>query len=599
MKMPSFRSMVLLTTLGISTLASAQEPAKIHTGLRSADALLADMEYVTSKLAKQQNTFNKNIKPNIEIFLIGVNPQLPVGMTVLLSEDTGQRTMLQVPVLDLKDDFIAGNLNPIDIEADKDRKDKTLYKLSGNAYDGWMRAKGNDSYASISKLATDVPATIPSPDVTLKALFDKGYDAVAFGLNTAAEAKTRTAAFQTLKKNRISALKKNSDETEEAFNLRKLMITQQMDSLGQLFSESQLFEAGWTTDEAKKIGHGESHWTALPETGFAKWMTRLEAEKSVFASSVVHEKSVFSARVLTPISEVNLANLKEVYRLSPTVLKQQIEKEEGLSAEEKSARGLAIDAGLEALNKNLDMGVVDMFLDTFPAGDKHHFVLGFRSVDNREAIEKLVEQLGKARNGWTSKTNLETVGETRFHSFSVNNAPQILLDFYGGDGTVYVAAGPKFIGFATGVGSLESLKKLAEVAAQGEAKPLENFVDVRFQARESLQVFSAFMDEKDFDLLKVIQQSGLALPKQPTKTGDKPKEKKAGGGSASEKLSALKNFDWHKTAIDAMQGTNDNVLFQIKLLNGSMDGKTEIQEGVLTGAGAVISKFAKENLGGN
>ena len=601
MKMSWVRAVAMWAAVGVSTASMAGDPpARLRAGLRSSEGLIQDLEYLTAKLAKQQTIFSEKIKPNVEIFLIGVNSKLPVGMSLLLDAETGQRRLMQIPVENLKDDFIEGNLSPIGIDADKDRKDKTLYELTGGVFDGWMRAKGNDQYAFISKKKEDVPAEVTTPDAALTPLFAKGYDFAAYSLSTEAEAKVRAAAFQKLKENRLEGLKQKTDETQEAFDLRKLFLTQQMDGFGQVFSETMLLEAGWSTDEAQQIGLGLSHLTAMPDSNFAKWITQLEGEKSHFASLAGSEKSVMTARALLPLSAQKLANLREVYKLSPTVLKQQIEADKDLNAEEKAARVGAVDAGMEALTRSLDLGVVDLFLDIAPSEEKlHSFVLGMRSADNRAAIETLVGHLGKVRTGWSSQLNVETIGETTYHSFKVTNPPKTMLDFYGGDGTVYVAAGPDFVGFATGAGSLDVLKKVAEQAITGEKKALEAFVDVRFHARESLDVANSFLSEKDFDLLKLMQNSGLSKGAAEAKSSEDGNERRTpGAGKGNNKLSALKNFDWQKTAIDAMLGTDDLVTIQLKLVSGAIDGETKLSEGVLTGLGAVIAKFAKENFGG-
>lgn len=598
LKFSWFRKAALCATLGLGSVTMAGEPSRFHAGLSNADALIQDMEFLTVTLAKQKTIFEEDVKPNIEIFLIGVSAQKPVGISYLFDAESGQRMLMQVPVTNLRDDFVDGNLVPIGIDATKDKKDKTLYKLSGQTYEGWMRCKGNDNYATISKKSEDLPADIATPDVTLNALLTKGHDFVAFSQNSEADAKVRKEAFQKLKENRVAGLKKNTNESQEAFDLRKLIIEQQVDAIGQLFAETALIEMGWTTDSEKRLGHGVSHWTALPSTDFANWVDKLKSEKSVFGSLTPNEKSVFSARATVPISATNLANLKRVYQASPTVLKQQIEKEEGLSAEEKAARIAASEAGIEALTKSLDLGVLDMYLDVSPSTDgKHAFVLGMRSVDNRTSIEKLVEQLGKIRQGWSSKTNIEADGETKFHSFTAAKIPQALLDFYGGDGTVYVAAGPGFVGFATGLGSLDALKKVATTAATGEPKSLEHFVDIQFHARETLKVHSAFMQEKDFDLLQIFKNFGFrkeSTESTPARTGER---RVATGGGASGKLNALKNFDWHQTAIDAMSEGSDLVSIQLTHVNGALDGDVKMRDGVLTGLGAVIAKFAKENFG--
>ncbi len=604
------RTAALCAAFGMGSTAWAEEPAKLHAGMRSAKGFLADMEYLVVKTAKDKATqdkqkaiFEKDIKPNIEIFLIGVNAELPVGSSILLSAETGKRKLLQIPVEILVADFIDGNLDPIGIVAKKERTDKTLYKLTGNALknDSWMRVKGNNSYASISEDKNDIPVGIVTPDVTLNALFAKGYDFAFTSLNSEAEAKIRTAAFQKLKENQLAALKKKSDETQEAFDLRKLALTQRVDNMGQLFADTLLLDGGWSTDEAKKQGLGQSHWSVLPNTAFAKWNAQLEGEKSHFASLSGSDKSVFTARVLFPLTPTDLAQLKEIYKLSPTVLKQKIEADPALNADEKAATNGAVDSGLEALNKGLESGAIDMFLDIAPSeGQFHSFVLGMRSVDIRAPMETLVGHLGKVRTGWSSQVNIETIGETKFHSFKVAKIPEAMLKFYGGDGTVYVAAGPDFVGFATGVGSLDVLKKVAAQATTGEKKALEAFIDVRFHARESLEVTHAFLKEKDFDLLKLLESNGFQTGTPEPKVVEPGKPKKpVVRGQKNDTMSILKNFDWQQTAIDTMLGTDDLITIQVKLVKGELLSEIKVAEGVLTGAGAVVAKFAKENLSGN
>jgi hypothetical protein len=594
------RTAALCAAVGMGSAALAEEPAKLHAGLRSANGLLADMEYLVVKTAqdpatqaKQKATFEKDIKPNIEIFLIGVNPDLPVGSSFLLTAETGKRRLLQIPVDILVADFIDGNLGPIGIDTKKDRTDKTLYKLSGDTLknDSWMRAKGNNSYASISEDKNDIPVGVVTPDVTLNAMFAKGYDFALSSLNSAAEAQTRAAAFQKLKENQLAALAKKKDETQETFDLRKLALTQQVDNLGQLISNTLLLDVGLSIDEAKQQGLGQLHWTALPDTELAKWIAQLEGEKSRFASLSGSDNSVLTARVLLPISQRGQADQKEVYKLSPTVLRQKIEANKELNDEVKAARIGVTAAGIEVLDKSVEKGVIDLFLDIAPSGDKlHSFVLGIGSTDVRAEVETLVGHMGKVHAGWSSQVNIETVGETKFHSFTASSSPQALKDFFGADGTVYVAAGPDFVGMAFGAGSLDVLKKLVEQATTGEKKNLESFVDVRFHARESLEITHTFRKENNFKFFS---------PKPDDEPQDKGKTKKSASRSGkNDAMSTLQNFDWQKTAIDTMRGTDDLVTIQMKLVNGALEGEIILREGVLTAMGAVIAKFAEENLSG-
>ncbi|MFG0297465.1 MAG: hypothetical protein ACF8PG_16275, partial [Maioricimonas sp. JB045] len=84
------------------------QPARIVTMLESADRLIADLNFIVVDLAKESQQWENNIFPNIDIFLIGVDPALPVGFDVLFDADTGIRYQPQIPVTDMKS-FIQDN----------------------------------------------------------------------------------------------------------------------------------------------------------------------------------------------------------------------------------------------------------------------------------------------------------------------------------------------------------------------------------------------------------------------------------------------------------------------------------------------------------
>ncbi|RLS52361.1 MAG: hypothetical protein DWH91_16905 [Planctomycetota bacterium] len=594
----SFFALLACSAFSWTSSASAADP-ELHVGMKSGGELITDLEYIVAKQGKQPKIFEEKIKENILPFLVGIDDQLPVGISLRFDGQDGLRKVFRVPV-SKKSEFIDDNLVPAGIDVDPVRGDKTksLYNLSGDVIDkGSMRLPKDNTYATISRREADVPADLPVPPVIFKEFLAEGQDLFFTSQSHAEEIPIRQAAFQKIKSTRLEKLKKNSNETAEAFELRQRMIVQQIDLFGELFAGTQELSMAWKTDPEAGSGTGKSHWTAMPDTAFNQWIATLVNSKSVFGGYKTPDKSVFSMRLLLPLSEMTKKNAREVYKLSPIVLKQGISEAKDLSFDEKAARIALSDAGIQALDSAIDVGILDVYHDIAPStAGKHTFLLGFRSADVRAQIETIVTSLGKVRTGWSSQLKTGSDGEIQFHTFKPVNPPKTLLDFYGGDGTVHVAAGPAFVGFATGEGSLDRLKELAKLASTGEAQAIEHFVDIQFHSKPTLKVSDAFMSEKDFDLLKILKSTGLTsdpVLKKDDEDKDEKKSKSKSGGKSTDAMGAFRNLEWRTVALKAMTGEDDLVTFRLTHVKGAIDGTVQVQPTVFAGSGAVLAEMVK------
>ncbi len=593
-------AVLLGLVLSLSPVQAADP--ELHVGMRSGSELIADLEFLVAKQGKQPGLFQKKIKDSIEPFLVGVDDKLPVGISFRFDDKHGLRKVIRVPVK-IKVVFIDDNLVDAGIDVDAVRGDKTksFYRLSGEIIAmGWMRLSKDNTYGTIApKVEADAPADAVTPITLFKDQLADGQDLFFYSLGSPEETPLRLSAFQKIKANRLELLKKNTKETEEAFNLRKLMLVQQIEMFGEIFAGTKELSMSWKTDQITAVGTGKSHWTAHPDTEFGKWVAAAATGKSVFGSYPVPENAVFSMRLLLPLSESTIKNAREVYKLSPAVLKQRISEEADLSFDEKAARIALSEAGIQALDAGLNLGVVDAYHDIAPSSEgKHTFLLGFRTADIRTQMETIVTNLGKVRAGWSSQVKTETDGEIHFHTFKTANPPKLLLDFYGGDGTVYVAAGPAFLGFATGEGSLDRLKALATLATTGEPKALEHLVDIQFHAKKTLEVTDAFMSVKDFDLLQILQNTGLTRDPARANEEQPARNERAEGRTQKpdDALGILKNMEWRQMALKAMTGDDDLVTFRLTLVNGAIDGSVQVQPTVFAGVGSVLAELVKKMI---
>jgi hypothetical protein len=166
---------------------------RLVMGMGSAEKVLSSLEYLVDKLAGKNRAWINNIQPNLEIFLIGVSTELPVRFDMILDPKHGGQMQTIVPIADLNE-FLADNLEPIDIIAEQDRKDRNLYELTGTVYEGWLRYLPKPTpYAIFFPQKEALPKDMPHPEVQHQDLAEN----VAFlwQKNSAEHSADRIASF--------------------------------------------------------------------------------------------------------------------------------------------------------------------------------------------------------------------------------------------------------------------------------------------------------------------------------------------------------------------------------------------------------------------
>ena len=567
--------------------ARAEDPRAVVV-IKSADALIGDLEHMVVDLAGKDKEWENNVYPNIDIFLFGVDREQPIRYDQLIGGKTGRRIQMMVPIADM-DEFIQDNLDPIGIIVKEDKKDEGLYKLS-DVFEGWMREANDYAYFAEKGHKDDVPPKIAPPSNTHAELLKKGYGTAAQLDNGSTTPEQRTAAFAAFRDNTLAGIQKRPDETQEAFELRKVNSEQSLETMERLFVESALVELGWANDNTKNVGVGTFILSAVPETSLAQTLKLQVQEHSRFAGVAAPQDPVLAGRMNYALGEMSTRQFETLYKLMKTPLEQRIDGTEGLTDEQKTARKEIAGLVLDMLTSSLELGKWDGVVQiTQHSGGKHTGLLGICAKDSGP-VAKILELLPKSASGYETELDVDSAGDVKIHKLTMTDAyPQALNDFFGDSGEVYVGAGPDAIWLSVGADAVEALK--AGVAAagktpEGDVDPTVASLDV--DLLPVLQLMNQLRKDGDFDLMATLKSRGVLEEPAPAEEGEE--------DPASDTAKMLQDFEWRDAAIEALDSKADRLHIDLKRVEDRLEGETRVESGILKAIGDLIAKFAKENL---
>jgi len=577
--------------LTLSSVVRADEPIRIVAGLHSADKLLDDLEYIIVEKAGAKKSWEENIFPNIEIFLEGVDTTFPVRRDMLLDKERGNYNQFIIPITNL-DGFLLDNLDPIGIIAERDRRDRELYELTGDIYEGWLRVLHRPKVVILSPEKTDIPKGMPHPYRLHKELVDANYLVFAELLNKADGIESRRKIFETFRDNTIKALEQLEDESDAAFQLRVQQKKNQLSLLGLWVAELKHFRYGLTIDQKAHTGTSSVLFSPLPDTRLAKSVGELGTKASQFAAAKRPEDSVMSLRLNIPVDDIRVKEVQQVYELSRPVLDAAIDENEGPTAVEKAASKEIASLLNDVLVASTSTDGIDAFAEIYPAGEFHTAVVGVE-CKGQDKILELVKKLPEAVSVLTVKMDADKVGDLAIHHIQIGDAlPGSLKDFYGPSGDIYVAVSDTAFWFSGGENALKDLKSTIEsVTSAEDVKPDGKMVDLMMKTAPMLEAIYQLQQEEDLGLVDILLNRAKAQRKSLQK------DKKRKTEESESRVAALADFEWEETAIKALTGSSDTLTLIIeKNEDGDIEGTSVGEEGILKAVGKIIAKFADENL---
>ena len=426
------------------------------------------------------------------------------------------------------------------------------------------------NYAWMASVKQSIPTNPPLATLDLQPLLDLKKDVIAELKNDAAGLEKRRENFQELRKQFEALIRFKRNEDPNAFQLRKLALTQQLNEAERFLVETEELRASWTTNATvpNGVGRGELSLTGLPGTDLAKSIEQFAVKPSYFANVTIHESPVAVGRITFPLDSVRVAHIQEFYKSVRPVVEAEIKKRPSASYSDaqKAATSTATNTFIDMLEAGLGLGVVDGFIDCHAvASGKNVLVCGIRTADGKKADE-LVKILPELKSEWQVKLDVHEHGNVKIHELTV---PQSRLESFQKifpDQTIlYVGTSTDAVWGAAGVEGLTHLKAAIDQAAQPAPATVEPVV-MSYQVQVAQLV----------KLAEVIQKE---IPE----------------GTGKEAQQQRKDIEkYRKLAQDAMAGCDSLMRGELKRTDNKIEGFIELNDCVLKYVGSLIADGAKQ-----
>lgn len=525
---------------------------KITFAITSADSLLVDLEFMVKDLAKKRREWNDNIRPNIELFLEGVDPAKPVRIDLFFDEKLAEYYRPFFPVSSLKS--FRDNLDALGVTSKPMAQD--LFRLE-SAFEGQMRLiKENYSVFAPQEQLQIIPATLPEPRIQIKELIAPRYDAGVKIDNDPNGIQRRRNSLKKVISNAMDEVKKKSTESPEEYDLRRLLARNQLTKVENLYAEIAFLQAGWVTDVEGREGRGDFQLRAIPGTPLASGLEKILSLKSRFAAVPPTEKFVATGRLQIPLTPQRQERLASTYQAYRPVINQRIDNNQELDAFQKKASKQAVAKTLELLEKGFQLGMVDAFMEMRKGSkpDLQEAIGGIQLVDGQE-VEEILKLLPEVYSRYVVKMNVASEGKFQIHEINLEDrVPSMLESLFGVPCKVTVATSENLllVGFGDNAGPwlLDTARLLN---SQTEPSPLPNCLEFKGHMEPFARALNTLEPNKDRPELR-----GMLV--QAFSQGD-----------------------------DYLEMSNTYV-------DGELRGQIRVETGLLRFLGLAVAKFAEENL---
>lgn len=575
-----------------------ESESRVVAGMRSANVVIEELEHMVADLAGREESWENNIFPNIDIFLIGVDTEQPIRFDPIFSEQHGMELQPIIPLLDI-DEFLEDNLDPIGIIPKRDRRDRDLYELTGNVFEGWLRVLSDPDYAVIFPRKEAIPKGMDHPAELHKDLVKKGYTFFAQLDNTKTEKSARQSAFEKMAKNTLDGIQKKPSETANAHSLRKAILDQQLTMIQQYFVEGSGLTLGSRLEKEKSTALFELLFTAVAETQLSQDIARAKTEPSYFAAVETPDDALLRSRLHLVLNESITSKMKEVYQLTETVAKEDLDANEEISDKEKTGRKNLAEQLNQVMTKSAELNVIDCFLDVVPTGEAHTFLLGIR-CSGKEAINSALDEMVAAREEMKLTRDVAEASGTKIHKLDVGEgAPEVLQEMYGQDyHVVYLAVSDDAFWLAFGEqAQAELTKRMDSVASAEETKSDGVIFSMNAQVAPLVKSLNGLLSDENSLLGSFFLEQQSKRIEQNKQADEEKEEEDAEDRPAREAAQNFLTLEWVEKVIGTMDGEDDTVIFEMKVNDeNAVVGTGEARKGILKAVGTLIANFADENL---
>lgn len=514
----------------------------------NAAGMIADLKYLVLDLADDKKGWS-NLDELIPTFLEGIDQERPIRIDILLGENQQERYRLILPISDLGK--FRDNLEVFEISSKKQRKGP--YKL-GNLFEGFMQYLKKLQYVIISEKLDEVDS-IEDPLKRVQELIQAKYDFSALITNAKDGVDLRKKSMTKTREQLQAAIKKKPEETRNAFELRKLAFTHQMDEAERLFAEAQKLVIGWTTDAPQNEGRLVFNLKAIEGTSLEESIKQFATKPSYFANVPVKQDGILNGRITHPLDEMRKANFTAFYNLLLPSLKERIDNNKDFTDKQKAAGKKLSELIIQMLDDGKESALVDGFIDTNATADGKYTLLGgIRSADGAK-LKEAVEVLPELMKGQTVELDVVNEDNLKIHKINIRDDYKAgFFELFGEGEALYVGSTPEALWMAAGPDATQRIKDAAQKVT--EPAPTEispNVIELNVKTLPWLKLINKIRGEK---------------------------------GKA----------DIREMLLKSLTNKDDTFTFVMKREGDVIDGKAKLDKGILKFIGNVIAKFSKETL---
>ncbi|MGQ0633999.1 MAG: hypothetical protein ACT4QC_05300 [Planctomycetaceae bacterium] len=571
--------------------AATSDKPVISVVLSPINNLYSDLKMVFD-LANDPKGYT-TLKDAIDVFLDGVETNKTSGVRIFTNAE-GLRPVISLPVAS-EDDFKKFRLNLWDLDVktaeppekqllpqvpQKIRRDLPKLKLAKNErlifglYDGYMRYESGQLHLAEALADVRIPKGGVSPDLL------QGMD---LAIHIDGESQTpadRVQAFAKAKKEILGALEKGEQEHEADFELRKTLTEHQVAEIERFFSESSKIQIGFITAADKKHVRGQLELVPVKGTSLEQSIHQIVDAPDDFAG-VGKADCALAGSINFPLDALRQEALKSISTKARVRLKDKIDADESLSADQKATDKDLVDLVFDVVDDFAGMGVYNGFLRVWSNGDSTLTTVGATRVLKGGKFVDLLKKFATREGQNSVQLNVDSVGGIDIHKLTVADVQKDYPELFAKDGTMYVGTAETAVWYALGEKSLERLKHAIEESQAAGAKP-GPMVDLHAKLLPLVEVWDKIRSRQ--------LATQKAKPAEKTKAGDKEDR-------AARAKGVLAELQPRKIALEAFPGGNDTVSMSLERKADAVTGAMQFDEGILRFVGKALSKFVKDNLG--
>ncbi|MEQ9406713.1 MAG: hypothetical protein RIK87_03265 [Fuerstiella sp.] len=565
-----------LVLLGAAVLclpgARSQEPhhPEISIGHKGIEQLKSDIKLMLD-LATTDERHWENWDGVIELFAFGLDYGKPIRVD-LLSGLNPMPVMIYGAYQEPVDDLLHENLEGAEYVPQK--ISDTLYEMLPPDQ-GWFRVLPAEKYAILA-LSTPsdhnllkqliLKAVNPLPVIT--EVLQNGASAgiqLVNTANTAEDQKKRRDSFAEIRAVQMDALQKRPQETQTEFELRKGLLSVNLDELERLMVESRITRAQAflnTDDLTASIRFSDE---AIPESSLADSIALFGQQKDAFVAIPKAEGAALSLRMNHPIDQLRQANTLTIIELIRNDIQTRLTDNDTMTAEQKQATEQLVDGIIAVVKDGVATGNVNAFLESVPNDEGRFVTHGAMSAKDARRLDETLALISKTGSGNEIDTSVETVNGVNIHRIRLKKGfLKIFDDVFGDDGQVYIGTADNMVWLGAGPDCLPPLKQ----AIESLQEPADSDVVFRVES----------------DLLPWVRRAKKlveALP-EPTTLDDQQARR--------DHLLRLTH------AVESMKEEDDQANFEMTVKDGTASGEFSFSTGSLRFIGKQLETFSRNNL---